>query len=204
MGGAYRSKTTLTGNNYFPTYHSLTRLLMEKVDIEYNPDILEPSAGAGDISKIVKEFFPCSKLTELDIEPRREGILEKDFFDYTIEHDYIISNPPYNIFMAWYKHAVTLFRKKMWLLLPLDYLHGIERYDEMYLNESLLKTVHIFVRRPLFSSEWRADGKIPTGATTFAFFEFDKSNKDIPNFKWLDNRFCMGKPTHVDTIEFKI
>ena len=57
---------------------------------------MEPCAGAGDISKILREY-EYNNIIEYDLVPRREGIKQLDFLESKINDkvDTIITNPPF-------------------------------------------------------------------------------------------------------------
>ena len=202
MAVDFKHRKTKTGNDYFPTYHALTKLLMDNIKLDPDKTILEPCAGSGDISIIINQCFENS-IYSMDIEPRNKNIIQKDFLKYKKKFDYIITNPPYNIFKQFYEHSLKVFTNGMYLLLPLDYLHSKERFELMYNSDKILKKVFIFVRRPLFNKKYKSSGLMPTGALTFAWFYFEKNYIGKTSIEWLDNSMYMGVPTPADQLEFK-
>jgi len=188
---------------FFPTYHALTRLLLDNLKFNKNDRFLEPCAGAGDITKILREYN-YNTICEIDIKPRRKGILKCDFLkDYCLKTDNIVTNPPFKLSVEFFKKSCEIAIKNICMIWPLDYLHGVERYDVIYengCNGFYLKTCYVLVRRPLFDAKWRPDGLMPTGATSFAWFHFQKNYNGDMVIKHLHNNAEMGTPTPIDQI----
>ena len=95
------------------------------------------------------------------------------------------------------------------MLLPLDYLHGSDRYQTFYKEQKdfYLSQVHVFVRRPMFIDSVRSDGCYNTGSVTFAWFIWLKILEGIPDpiIKWIDNNQYVigsGKEKIKDQEEF--
>jgi len=208
-GKNYRARNKNDHDDFFPTYHALTRLLLDNLEFDKNDSFLEPCAGAGDIMKILLEYG-YNNLTGIDINPRIKGILQDDFFKISLlNFDNIITNPPFKLSVEFFKRSCEIAKNNICFIWPLDYLHGVERYDVMYengCNGFYLKTCYPFVRRPLFDARYRPDGPMPTGATSFAWFHFQHRYQwehgliKPPELKWLHNNDQMGVPIEVDQI----
>ena len=109
--------------------------------------------------------------------------------------------------MEFLKKSTLCATKTISFLWPLDYLHGVERFEKIYdngINNFFLKTVFVFVRRLLFDIRYRPDGLIPTGATSFAWFHFcyklNYGQPKCPQIEWLHNNEHMGVPTEREQI----
>lgn len=209
-GKNYRARDDKKGkenpDDFFPTYHALTKVLLDALQFDQNTHFLEPCAGAGDITKIIRQYYPAAKISEYDLNPRRDGVIARDFLkNDPIKCDSIITNPPFNMAMDFFKQSTLCADRDIVMLWPLDYLHGSERQDVIYdmgYNNFYLKTVYVFERRPLFDARFRPDGQIPTGATSFAWFYFKKYNALPPEIKWLIVKPYMGVPTEKEQITF--
>lgn len=197
---------------FFPTYHSLTRLYLPEIDIHKKDSILEPCAGAGDITKVLREFG-YNNITQCDINPQKDDIIKQDFIkDYSEKDkvDHIITNPPFKLSMEFMQKASKVATRSISFLWPLDYLHGVERFEKIYeigINGFFLKTCYVFVRRPLFDKKYHPAGPMPTGATSFAWFYFVHGNGwlvSLPAIKWIHNNAEMGVPWEAEqhTFEF--
>lgn len=218
--GCYRNRREVTEgkathvDDFFPTYHALTRLLLEKIKFREDTKFMEPCAGAGDIVKVLNEFG-YSDIRQFDIKPRHSDILKLDFINDRDDvydklrilgwPDVTITNPPFKLALEFLLQCFELTRMSVFFILPLDYLHGSERYDVLYKNgykQWRLKTVYAFERRPLFGAQYNPAHKIPTGATSFAWFEFENGHKGSPWIEWIKVKEFMGKPLHVDECFF--
>lgn len=167
-------------NDFYQTPYSMTRLLLDNEYFDYNKSVLEPCCGNNAIVKILKEKWNENLINYYDI--------EKDFFTETKQYEYIILNPPYKLsfeFLLKCKNVCNKFA----MLLPLNYLHGKRRYDNIYCDKDYpLKKVYVFTRYPLLTSEdVREDGKYKTGMMVYAWFIFEKGFKNEPTIKWIDN-----------------
>lgn len=212
LGKNYRErKDEAPEHDFFPTYHSCTRRLLEVFTPAKTKTILEPCAGAGDIL-IVLQNAGYDNLLGCDIEPRMDVVKELDFLDKKErtqwlkgqDPDIIITNPPFKLSIEFFKACADVAKEQFALLWPLDYLHGVERYETIYKNSYngfVLDTVFVFVRRPMFGSQYNPAGLCATGATSFAWFLFNKGDLPfLPSIKWIDNADDMGKPWHADQL----
>jgi hypothetical protein len=207
-GKNYRArKTSIDSDDYFPTYHALTRLLLDKLKFNKKDIFLEPCAGNSDITKILMEYG-YEIVMEIDINPKNENIIKDDFLnnEYTFVYpDHIITNPPFKLSVEFFIKSCDIAKKNICMLWPLDYLHGVKRFDIMYkngLNGFKLKTCYAFVRRPLFDPKYRPDGPMPTGSTSFAWFHFEKGYNGKPVIEWLHNNDELGTPIEIEQIMF--
>ena len=158
-------------SDFYETPYSLTWLLLEKEKIEGS--ILEPACGNGAISKIVGG-------TAYDI--------EKNFLIENRKYDTIITNPPYSIVYEFILKAKQVANKKIVFLLPLSYLHGKKRFDNIWTDKDFpLARIYVFTRYPMLGEHLREDGKHNTGMMVYAWYIWEKGYKDEPKIKWLDN-----------------
>jgi len=167
-------------NDFYQTPYSMTRLLLDNEYFDYNKSVLEPCCGNNAIVNILKEKWNENLITYYDI--------EKDFFTETKQYEYIILNPPYKLAFEFILKC-KIVCEKFAILLPLNYLHGKKRYDNIYCDKNYpLKNVYVFTRYPLLTSEnVREDGKYKTGMMVYAWFIFEKGFKNEATIKWLDN-----------------
>lgn len=166
-------------SDFYQTPYSITRRLLEVEKFEGR--ILEPACGAGAITAILKEAS-YEDVTAYDKEELFGG---KDFLDETRKFDAIITNPPFSLAKEFILKACEV-APRFAFLLPLNYLHGKERLDEIYSHE-ILEKVYVFARYPLLSAEIRPDGKYETGMMVYAWYIFDTRHKGAPTIRWIDN-----------------
>jgi len=164
-------------SDFYETPYSLTRLLLREEWLE--EPILEPACGNGAIVKILKEY-------------NHRGITyydkEQNFLIENYRYPTIITNPPFSIAYDFILKAKKIATKKIIFLLPLSYLHGKKRYDNIYSDEDFpLKCIYVFTRYPMLGDELREDGLHRTGMMVYAWFVWEKYWKEKPTIKWLDN-----------------
>lgn len=158
-------------SDFYETPYSLTWLLLEKEKLEGT--VLEPACGNGAISSIVGG-------TAYD--------KEKNFFNETSWYDTVITNPPYSLSQQFILKAKQVARKKIVFLLPLSYLHGKKRFDDIWQDKIFpLARIYVFTRYPLLGEKLRKDGKTNTGMMVYAWYVWEKDYKEEPIIKWLDN-----------------
>ena len=164
---------------YEPTY-TLTRKFL---DVEYfnkNSTVCEPACGGGAISKVLNEYWEDDKITAYD----KETNFLWDFNDY----DYVITNPPFSLAFEFIQKAKQLAKSKFALLLPLSYLHGKKRFDEIYSDRDYgLEKVYVFTRYPMLGEPLREDGKYNTGMMVYAWYVWTNGYSGQPTIDWLDN-----------------
>lgn len=163
-------------SDFYETPYSLTRLLLEKEKL--SGAILEPAVGGGAIGKVLNEF----QYSYMGYD------IENDFLKQTQKYDTIITNPPYSLSQRFILKAKENARKKIIFLLPLSYLHGKKRFDEIWSDKEFpLARIYVFTRYPPLGEKLRQDGKHNTGMMVYAWFVWERKYKGEPVIKWLDN-----------------
>jgi len=168
--------------DFYETPYSLTRLLLQKITPLKGMSVLEPSCGNGAIVKVLKEEG-FKNITAYDL---KDGT---DFLQETRQFDLIYGNPPYSKAFEFIQKAKRVARHGFYYLLPLSYLHGKQRYDEIYNrhDDYRLKHVFVFTRYPMLGEPLREDGKIHTGFIVFAWFHWVEGYDGQPSIDFLDN-----------------
>lgn len=108
-------------NDYFPTPPELARRVAETADIRAGMQVLEPSAGKGNILDAVREAQPEAEIEAVELLDKLRKITElkgynlvgHDFADFEPEHSYdrVVMNPPF-------KDEIEHIRKAYDLLKP--------------------------------------------------------------------------------------
>lgn len=167
-------------SDFYETPYSISRHLLNRESFDVNLTICEPACGAGAIVNVLKEKWSENKITSYDI--------EKNFFNDDQQYDYIITNPPFSIAHDFIKQAKRLAKIKFAFLLPLSYLHGKKRHDEIYMDKNYgLEKVYVFTRYPMLGDSLREDGKYRTGMMVYAWYIFTNGYSGSPTIEWLDN-----------------
>jgi hypothetical protein len=184
MGKNFSKNNTGNRNkdDFYETPFSMTESLFEKEIFDKDKTMLEPACGHLAITKIASKHI--GSITSEDLNTG------KDFLSLfnNETYDYIITNPPYKFAMEFILKSKQIARYKIAMLLPLDYLHGIERYFLFQDIEFSLKKVLVFARRPMLGDPLREDGKYRTGMQTYAWFIWDKYYLGPPTISWIDNQ----------------
>ena len=165
-------------SDLYETPYSMTRHLFEKEAFDMRLPCLEPACGNLAMVKVLMEYFP-------DVQFYDE---EHDFLQETREFDYVITNPPYSLALQFILKAKEITRNKFCMLLPLSYLHGKQRFDQIYQDRRFpLARVHVFTRYPLLGEDLREDGKYRTGMMVYAWYVWDREHQGPPQLNWIDN-----------------
>lgn len=108
-------------DGYFPTPRELVEQMIDYAEIQPGHQVLEPSAGKGNIADIIKESEPNAEIDVIEINQGLRSMLEvkgynvvsNDFTDYDgKQYDRIIMNPPFENFqdIDHVKHAFELLK----------------------------------------------------------------------------------------------
>lgn len=158
-------------SDFYETPYSITEQLLERET--FNGTILEPACGNGAILNLIDAVG-------YDI--------EKDFLKETKQYDNIITNPPYSLSFEFITKAKQVAHKKIAFLLPLSYLHGKKRFDNIWTDKKFpLARIYVFTRYPMLGDKLREDGKYRTGMMVYAWYIWEKSYKEKPIINWIDN-----------------
>ena len=180
-------------SDFYETPFSLTRqFFIEELSMGADWDcslpILEPACGNGAITKVLKER-EFSHITASDIQDQNHT----DFLQETKHYPYMVTNPPFSLAYEFIQKAKQIIDNKFAMLLPLSYLHGKKRYDDIYQDQVYpLSTVYIFTRYPMLGEALRDDGKYHTGMMVYAWYVWDTSYHlqdpyAEPIIRWIDN-----------------
>lgn len=189
-----RNRGTRNGNDFYETPYSMTRQFLGRESFTYQPfaSMLEPACGKGAIVKVLEEFN-CRNITAYDI--NHNG---KDFLKEEGKFDYMITNPPFSLHIDFIEKAKEIIHQKFALLLPLDCLHGQERYFKQIFTDNFYPCTRIyaFTRKPnLKEAVITHDGRYPTGMMAYAWYVWERCSlkpEAGPIIHWLDNsRYCI-------------
>lgn len=201
MGGGFKHsiKGKRNKNDFYPTHHSMVWQLMEQLKIPEDHVICDPAAGENDIVIALRESGMDNLILWSDISTGNDFLLDENSYDV------IFTNPPFSIANVFLEKAFQVAKESIIFLLPLDYLHGQERYETFYRVQKkfFLAEIHMFVRRPMFTDSVRKDGCYGTGSVTFAWFVWKKMELGFeePKLKWIDNSLYTLGSTKKQLIE---
>ncbi len=182
-------------NDFYPTHHSLVWQLIASIDIPKQYNIHDPASGENDIIKALRECGVTNNITGKDLTTGDDFLIEENSYDI------IFTNPPFSLADVFLEKAFDVAKESVIFLLPLDYLHGLDRYNSFYKEQKkfYLSEVYVLVRRPMFSDCVRDDGCYPTGSVTFAWYIWNKIKGDFtdPKIKWINNNdYAIGSKSN--------
>ena len=173
--------------DFYQTPCSMTDHLLRRIKIRNFP-ILEPADGYGAITWRLWEKYGPNRVDHFDLEG--DGI---DFLTWTKKAAWVITNPPFTLSTEFIRKSQEIATKGFALLMPIEYLHGKERYEEFYKDAKgyPLTRVLIFTRRAMLTDEVRDDGRYKTGMITWCWYIWERMpfhrGPSRPVIEWIDN-----------------
>ena len=130
-------------SDFYETPYSITRHLLNAEDFDNTKIVCEPACGEGAIVRVLEEKWQSTNIVSYDA--------DIDFLKDSRQYEYIITNPPFSLAFEFIQQAKRLASNKFAFLLPLSYLHGKKRYDEICFSihsktekyQELVQTCHI-------------------------------------------------------------
>ncbi len=164
----------------YETPTKITEMILNRVELKKDANILEPANGNGAISNVVKDYgYRC------DTSDISDGV---DFLktEGHSQYDMVITNPPY-------KHAQEFVEKALKhvkvggivvMLLRLSFLESAKRYH--FFRDSGLKEIHVSSKR---ITMYPANGNVPknSGTVAYAWFVWERGYIDYPTTHWFNN-----------------
>lgn len=168
----------------YSTPYSLTRQFFHYIEESWDRSlpILEPACGEEEAIVKVLDELKFDTIHYYDIQDGADFLKEEKHYPY------MVTNPPFSLAYEFVQKAKEVVDEQFALLLPLSYLHGKKRYDNIYQDrEYPLSSVYVFTRYPMLGDPLREDGKYRTGMMVYAWFVWDKKGKGEPVIRWIDN-----------------
>lgn len=179
--------------DFFPTPQWGTRALIEHIMkplrlFNHLHTVWEPACGALDMANALREHYKNVRCT--DIQPRLSHGNIGDAFDFlsvpTNEvgcHDWVITNPPFNLFTEFFHVGMFYARYGVALLAPLTVIEGLGRYEKIYQPYAGRFLVAPFVERlPIVKNEVRKDA---TTARAYAWLVVAKQQSGLPPLRHI-------------------
>lgn len=154
---------------FFPTPAWGTRALIEHVFkplrlYDERNEVREPACGAGHMVKVLDEYYDDRNVYASDIEHRgwsaESEFLTGDFItNWDRYHlDWIITNPPFNLFMPFFECGMKASKIGIAMLVPLTIAEGVGRYKKIFEPHKGRFCVAPFVERlPILKNTVRKD-----------------------------------------------
>lgn len=173
-------------NNFYATHPSVTQDLL-RYEV-FNHKILEPFCGSGTMAEVIKKSG--YSVDAYDIIDRGYGKVG-DFFrvDYPTKEYDIITNPPYdeNLILI-IKRCLILCKNKVALLLPITFLSGKRRYDEIYSKQPPSR-VYVYRERIniAMDGDFTKFNKSARNITCYAWYIWEREHNAVTELKWIKN-----------------
>lgn len=178
-------------NDFYATPFEATNAILRRVNL--HGSILEPAAGQGHISKLLKERYPESEIVSTDLVAREDkfgvGIQSGiDFLthDYGRKFDNVITNPPFSLAQEFIEKALSVANEKVVIFAKIQLLEG-EKRREMF-NKHPPKYVYVFTKRqsPLNNGSPVDESGKPWATTMcFAWFVWEIGWYGEPRIRWI-------------------
>lgn len=160
---------------------------------ELHGSILEPAAGEGHISKVLREHYPNSQIISTDLVQRDDrfgcGIVGGvDFLteNYLEKFNNVITNPPFSLAKEFAEKALEVSTGKVILFAKIQFLEGRQRKDFFATHPP--KAVYVFSKRvnPLRNGlEVDENGKPWSSTMCFAWFVWEHGYTGEPCIRWI-------------------
>ena len=168
--------------DFYATPVDVVKNLLNNIDLnKYGDKVLEPSAGNGNICRVIKSCYPNKNITALEIRDEELENLtqysDKVIIGYYLlismksKYDIIIGNPPYSKAIDFVNKSLKLLKKNgvLILLLRTAFLESKSRYR--FWQENPLSGLYTLSKRPSFTGKG-------TDATSYSWFIWDKQTND--------------------------
>lgn len=164
----------------FPTPPWATRAFITKViKIKPGETAVEPAAGRGYMSEVLKEGFGAKNVDSYDIADYPNdycpalpgGFLENKKFDKPDQWDWCITNPPFKIAEQFVQRGLHVARRGVAMLCRTVIIEGLARYTNLYSVTPPSLVAQYVERVPMVEAQF--DPKAST-ATGYAWIVWDK------------------------------
>jgi hypothetical protein len=137
----------------------------------------EPACGNGAISKFFKNII------NTDIRPNiMIGDGGIDFLKYSRQVDYIITNPPHSLSLAFARHALEC-ASKVALYLSIEFLESKKRYEFFRQNPPI--RIYVFSNRVPYGIEVNGKVEWHNQQRCDCWFIWEKGFKGSPTLDWV-------------------
>ena len=164
--------------DFYTTPPETVRALLDNFDgISSGDRILEPSAGNGQIIRVLREYGYDNRIDAVELRPEEQATLETladsvtigSFFDYDpgLGYDVIIGNPPYSMALEFINKSLELLHPGGLLifLLRTNFLESEKRFR--WWQEHLISGLYTLHKHPSFTGHG-------TDATSYSWFVWER------------------------------
>lgn len=184
------SVTDKAKDDFYTTNPETVKIFLQKflpeLNIQKIKTIWECACGTGNISEVIKDYFPFSQIISTDLRNRGYGEVKNFLASEYKNADMIITNPPFSKINDFIKQGLKLTKRYLIYFAKIQTLETKGR--KVILENSPLKYVYVHSTR---QATWKNNEPLdPQGkrwATTMclAWFIWDKEYKGEPIIKFL-------------------
>jgi len=177
--------------DFYSTARSSITAILDKEPLVGS--ILEPAAGQGHISTVLREYYPNSEIISTDLIKRDDKFncnikSDIDFltYDFNRKFDNVITNPPFKLGKEFVEKALQISNDKVLMFFKIQFLESKSR-KELFLNTPL-KYVYVFSERQnpcRNGQELNEKGKPWSTVMCFAWFMWQHGYQGEPMIRWL-------------------
>lgn len=178
-------------NDFYSTPFSTTEAILDRVELRGS--ILEPAAGEGHISKVLKDRYPNSEIVSTDLIRREDrfgcGIVSGvDFIthDYGRTFDNVITNPPFSLAREFADKALAIARQKVVLFAKISFLEGERR--RAFFQQFPPRYIYVFSKRqnPCYNGRpLNEKGQPWSGTICYAWYVWEIGWRGEPTIRWI-------------------
>ncbi|WP_246167396.1 hypothetical protein [Sphingomonas piscis] len=172
--------------DYYPSPAPVVRLLLDHEAFDRDVPILEPTVGHARVIERVLRERGFMNITCFDL--HCEGDERRDFFEITEHYHTIITNPPFRLHREFIAHAKRVATHKIAMLLPLNYLTGAGRHEDIWTDSDFpLARVHVLNRGIDFiGSDPHAD-QFRSSQMYCCWYVFERQHRGPPTLHWINS-----------------
>lgn len=152
-------------HDFYATPSDVIELFLQNFDLSlFGKEVLEPSAGNGNIITAVKVHYPDKKITAVELRGEELENLEKVHSDTIIidnflsrnfnqKYDIIIGNPPFSDALGFVEKSLTLLKENgvLIFLLKTSFLESKARHQ--FWQDNPLTGLYTLSKRPSFTGK---------------------------------------------------
>jgi hypothetical protein len=186
LGASSHSEVVREDDDYYATDPIALRLLIEECGVKFSPTVLEPCAGGGHLSEVLKEYG--YNVISKDIKEHNYKLDGTwDFLTTDEKYDCdIVTNPPYKYAEDFILKGLDMIpeNRSLYMFLKLQFLEGKSRRKSLYDNNYLS---HIWVSTKRIKCAKNGDfDSIGSSAVCYAWMKFNKNNNDKATIEWFN------------------
>jgi hypothetical protein len=162
---AYESRRP---DDFYPTPPHATAALLGRE--RFTGPVLEPACGYGAMVRVLPQHGYTVEAADLSY--------GADFLRRSVWAANVVTNPPFRLALEFVAHAKAVATRKVAMLLPVEFLHGVARYALFQDRRFPLKIVYVFAARLCFGMDTPA-------AVGHAWYVWDRNSRGEPRIGWI-------------------